>query len=44
MCQRLYMCETLPFDYDETKANTIQPVLRAMLGQALVTCRRLYAQ
>jgi len=44
MCQYLYMREAVPFDYDEAKARTVQPVIQAMLSQALAACRRLYAQ
>jgi len=42
MCQNLYMSESAPFDYDESKAGAIQPLLNTMLAQALATCRGLY--
>ena len=44
MCQNLYMRESLPFDYDEQLAASIQPVVREMQLAALVTCEALYAR
>jgi len=43
MCQVLYMEETLPFAYDEHKAQAIQPLLQAMMTRALAACQALYA-
>ena len=42
MCQYLYMSEALPFDYDVSKAATIEPRLKAMVGSALRACEELY--
>ena len=44
MVQKLYMREAPPYDYDETKAAVIQPVLRDMVMAGFEACRKLYAQ
>ena len=44
MCQYLYMAETPPFAFDEEKAGSIRPLLKAMMTQALSACRSLYAR
>jgi N-formylglutamate deformylase len=43
MCQKLYMGEAAPFEYDEDRAAAVQPVVREMQLAALVTCEALYA-
>jgi N-formylglutamate deformylase len=44
MCQYLYMLESPPFAYDEKKASDIQPLLRAMISQALVACKNSHEE
>jgi N-formylglutamate deformylase len=44
MCQKLYMRESAPFDYDDRLAAAIQPVVREMVLAALVTGEALYAR
>jgi N-formylglutamate deformylase len=44
MCQKLYMRESAPFDYDDQLAAAIQPVVREMVLAALVTGEALYAR
>jgi N-formylglutamate deformylase len=42
MCQYLYMRESVPFDYDAIKAGEVQPLLKAMLTDALAACRDIH--
>jgi N-formylglutamate deformylase len=42
MCQYLYMPESSPWAYDETRADEIKPVVREMVLAALVTAEALY--
>lgn len=44
MCQKLYMSESAPFDYDERRAARIAPVVRDMVAGALAACRTLYGR
>jgi N-formylglutamate deformylase len=44
MCQKLYMSESAPYEYDEALAAAIRPVVREMQLAALVTCEALYAR
>ena len=37
------MREAPPYDYDEVRAATVQPVIRSMVEAALQACRGLYA-
>jgi N-formylglutamate deformylase len=43
-CQSLYMQEAPPFDYDETRARRIQPVLQAMVTACLAAAKNLYGR
>jgi N-formylglutamate deformylase len=43
MCQRTYMREAPPYDWDAPRAAQVQPVVRAMVEAALQACRRRYA-
>jgi N-formylglutamate deformylase len=43
-CQSLYMQEVAPFAYDEARANTIKPVLEAMVTCSLDAARKLYGR
>ena len=43
MCQHLYMREAPPWDWDERRAATIEPVVRAMVEAALDAARALHA-
>jgi N-formylglutamate deformylase len=42
MCQCTYMREDAPYDYDETQAAQVQPVVREMVEAALQACRTLH--
>jgi N-formylglutamate deformylase len=42
MCQYLYMREAPPWNYEETQAAKVQPVVRDMVESALAACRKLY--
>ena len=43
MCQNLYMVEEAPpFDYDEGRAQAVQPLLKTMLNHALAACRECH--
>jgi N-formylglutamate deformylase len=44
MCQKLYMREEMPFDYDDAKAEAVTPVVREMLLAALVTAEAIHAR
>ena len=44
MCQGLYMEEAAPFAYDLRKAQSIAPLVQAMLVAALAACGALYGQ
>jgi N-formylglutamate deformylase len=44
MCQSLYMQEVAPYAYDATLAAAIQPLLQAMVTDALAACRGLYGR
>jgi N-formylglutamate deformylase len=44
MCQRLYMREVPPYDYDEALAAGVQPVLADMTAAALAACKALHGQ
>jgi N-formylglutamate deformylase len=42
MCQCTYMREEPPYEYDETRAAQVQPVVREMVEAALQACRKLH--
>lgn len=44
MAQKLYMRETLPFDYQEVKARDIQPVLRDLVTSALNAAKAIHGK
>jgi len=44
MCQSLYMSEAPPYNYLESLAGGIQPVIRAMMSAALAACGALYGR
>ncbi|MFZ4480485.1 MAG: N-formylglutamate deformylase [Rhodoferax sp.] len=39
MCRYLYMREDAPFDFDPVRAGPVQPLLKAMMSDALAACR-----
>jgi N-formylglutamate deformylase len=44
MCQKTYMREEPPYDYIESRAEKIQPVVRDMVQAALDSCTALYGR
>ena len=44
MCQKLYMREEPPYDWIESRAARVQPVVRDMLAAALAAAQALYAR
>jgi N-formylglutamate deformylase len=43
MVQKLYMSESAPYAYDDTKAAAIQPLLRRMVEAAVIAAHKLHA-
>ncbi|MBC5766115.1 N-formylglutamate deformylase [Ramlibacter albus] len=44
MTQKTYMREEAPYDYMESRAKAIQPVVRGMVEAALTACKALYGR
>ncbi|MBA3774522.1 MAG: N-formylglutamate deformylase [Ramlibacter sp.] len=44
ICQHLYMCDAPSHDYDEARAQRIQPVLGDMLAAALAACEAVHGR
>ena len=44
MCQKTYMSEQPPYEYIESRAAAVQPVVRRMVEAAVDACRALYGR